>query len=375
MGAIDLLNAGKPLSGWARGKSVAEINQLAAELGVRPRPTRAATLSAIERAPRPALIEEGLKRVMSRQGLKRWAKRARKREIDEVARRLGIDPGRSKAGTLVNIEVGANRARQVQRQIGWFEQTRPARAERFVGAFQAERRWLAEALERSASPNRYVELKRRRAAIGEFHRRVGKKLERVLLREVQDIHRHALTHLEKLTPVARKAAEKALERHRLLRVYSPQLQKLLADVRDRAMRLAVLRARPADIAGQSSQIAQYGKRIGLLARMLVGQVYNDAQIVAGEHVTAKTGKVTYKRIVEVIDSRNHPFSLAANGMRVKLKESFRVPASEVDRWAQVLRKSVGGIFWPLNGGFYTGAVLPAHYNDRGYIIVEVQDAG
>jgi len=371
--AIRLLNQGKSLSGWARRSTVAEVNRLAAELGVERRPTKAATVSALERAPRPGVVSEGVDRVLNRRGLKRWGKAARKNEVEEVARKLGIDPASTKAATVAAIEAGANRARTVQRQIRAFDTRRARISGRMLAVLQAERMRLREALEAipSGQPP-YVRLRSRIRAIDAFARRVTSRLISRLEAEARDIRRQALTHLESLTPVARKAAENALSAQEKLRLYEYPLRKFAADMRDRLVRQAALGHTDAGLAGARSHLARMGNRLELITRTESARIYNDAQVAAGEHASTERGERVYKRIVEVFDARNHPFSRAAAGLSVPVTDEFRVSASEVEKWGTVLRKSTGGIFWRLSGGFYVGRSLPAHWNDRGFIVVEVR---
>lgn len=369
--ALDRLNAGRPLGTWGRRASVAEVNALAAELGVRPRTTKAATISAIERAPRPAVVREGVDRVLARRGIRRWGKAAKPDEVAEVARRLGLDPAPSKAATLTAIETNANRARKVHRQLSSFDAGRSARAARLVEVLENERRRLLERLGEIQSSNRYVVLRQRQARIDEFARRLAAGLTRAIDRELVDIQRQSLADAAALLKVSTRGAVDALSKQRGMKLYRPQVQSLVAAIRDRAYRIAILGGSDTQLAGRQSSMAGYRTRVGLAGRQIYGQSYNEAQVAIGDHVSAPAGKKVYKRIVEVQDAKNHPFSLAANGLKVPLNAVFRVRSAEVRRWAAVLNRSYGGIYWPLKAGFYEGLTLPAHINDRGYVVLEV----
>lgn len=71
------------------------------------------------------------------------------------------------------------------------------------------------------------------------------------------------------------------------------------------------------------------------------------------------------QIVEVLDSRNHPFSRVANGMVADVDEDFRVPVADVAAMARAMGKRPGAVFWRTFRGSYVGRTLPAHFGDRG----------
>lgn len=77
-----------------------------------------------------------------------------------------------------------------------------------------------------------------------------------------------------------------------------------------------------------------------------------------------------RRIVEIRDRRNHPFSRAADGTTARPGDLFRVPLAAVEAQAAAMRKSGGGVFWRLSGADYVGDSLPAHYGDRGRITLD-----
>lgn len=75
----------------------------------------------------------------------------------------------------------------------------------------------------------------------------------------------------------------------------------------------------------------------------------------------------FKRIAEVDDIHNHPISRVLDGQVRRADEPFEASAAAVAVEARVLRRSVGGIFWPLDGDTYKGHRLPAHRHERGII--------
>ena len=102
----------------------------------------------------------------------------------------------------------------------------------------------------------------------------------------------------------------------------------------------------------------------LIVRMEMARAYS----VAAETAAEESPGTWDKMIVEVIDSRNHPFSRAANGTKALPGERFKVSASDVRAAARAMGRRVGTVLWPESGGFYRGSHLPAHYNDRGRVI-------
>lgn len=91
------------------------------------------------------------------------------------------------------------------------------------------------------------------------------------------------------------------------------------------------------------------------------------------------GSVGYQMIIEAVrktpDTTNHYFSFAANGVVRRFGDPFKVSVADVEAarfelqtlkgWKKL---KGGGIFWPVLDGYYQGASLPAHYNDRGTMI-------
>lgn len=72
-----------------------------------------------------------------------------------------------------------------------------------------------------------------------------------------------------------------------------------------------------------------------------------------------------KKAIEFIDKRSHPFSAVVDGRVARLKGEWMVPVSLVREAGRRMKKSISGVVWPLEGGFYRGATYPAHFNDRG----------
>ncbi len=369
---LRLVNQGAPLGPWARTALVEEVRELATLVGAAGGSTKASMVTAIELAPRPVVVAEGVERVMTRRGVKRWGKAARRVEVDEVAARLGIDTASSKTGTIANIEAGAARARLVQRQISRFEVQRARSAVSLVDAFDLERLRLAERLAEVQNATPYLRLRGRMQRIDVFTRRLRKSLMRRFESAERDIHRQAVTDLETRAPIRKKAATRALEQRRKLKLHAAAIDGFVAQVRQSLVRSAVTRRSAEQIAGARSALRNWADRLALLARAETSRVYNDAQVAAGAHVAAKPDERVQMRIVEAVDSRNHPFSRAAMNRVALVGNEFSVPASEVALWGRMLRKSTGGIFWRLHRGRYVGRTLPAHYGDRGHIVVEIR---
>lgn len=136
---------------------------------------------------------------------------------------------------------------------------------------------------------------------------------------------------------------------------------------------------------EGSGVAANRARLGQLAHLQRVAAYsdavrraakatNDAEEAArqrqamqdGAPVPPKPTKPRVKiQIVEVLDSRNHPFSRVANGMVADVDEDFRVPVADVAAMARAMGKRPGAVFWRTFRGAYVGRTLPAHYGDRG----------
>lgn len=105
-------------------------------------------------------------------------------------------------------------------------------------------------------------------------------------------------------------------------------------------------------------------RAALIARMETSRAYNQ---VASE-MAQEMGPKWTREIVEVNDSKNHPFSRAAHGQRAKPGRMFKVPVAEVEAAAAAMGRPVGAVLWRRSGAHYVGDNLPAHYNERGRIV-------
>lgn len=124
-------------------------------------------------------------------------------------------------------------------------------------------------------------------------------------------------------------------------------------------------------AAAGSVVANHRGRAELIVRMELGRAYNDSYLESLRELEAldpNPDDPLLKRIDEYIDARNHPFSRVANQMSVPLDAPFRVPVSRVQDAASQMRRSAGGVLWPVVGNAYEGHNLPAHYNDRGRIV-------
>jgi hypothetical protein len=102
----------------------------------------------------------------------------------------------------------------------------------------------------------------------------------------------------------------------------------------------------------------------LVVRMETNLAYNR---VASEFV-AEAGPGWTRRISEVSDANNHPFSRVADGETARPGRNFRVSVAEVNRQAALMKRSVGTVLWRIVGDHYIGETLPAHYGERGRIV-------
>lgn len=121
----------------------------------------------------------------------------------------------------------------------------------------------------------------------------------------------------------------------------------------------------AQIASRIKQAAPLSDhRAKLVARMETNVAYN---AVASEFV-AEAGDGWTRRIVEYVDSRNHPFSRASDGVTAPPGRLFKVPVSDVAAAASAMGKSTSGILWRIAGDNYVGQNLPAHFGERGRVV-------
>jgi hypothetical protein len=134
---------------------------------------------------------------------------------------------------------------------------------------------------------------------------------------------------------------------------------------------------------EDSPFAQMRGRAELIVRMEMNAAYNGSHQASIESAAEilddpDDPDPMLKKADEARDVRNHALSRVLDGMVVGPKEQFRVPQAEVaaehaklqaERRAKKLpERKLGGITWPLVGGFYVGLHHPAHFNDRGRIV-------
>lgn len=124
----------------------------------------------------------------------------------------------------------------------------------------------------------------------------------------------------------------------------------------------------------------YRARLETIARTNTAAARSAGTQEAHEALNKKQpGSVRYQMIIESIrktpDTTNHYFSFAVHGVVRRFGEPFKVSAAEVEAARFELqtlkgwkKMAGGGIFWPVLDGYYQGASLPAHYNDRGTMI-------
>lgn len=157
--------------------------------------------------------------------------------------------------------------------------------------------------------------------------------------------------------------------YRSLALYSHSADRFTVDVKNRVQGQIV-----AGVLQQETEV-QLAKRVAeatalplpraaLVARMETNRAYNE---VASQAV-AELGDGWTRRIVEVVDAKNHPFSRAADGKMAPPGRAFRVPVSDVSDAARAMGRPVGTVLWPQVGGDYVGTALPAHYGERGRVV-------
>lgn len=371
---LRLVNAGASLSAWARSVTVAEVDALAEQLGVARRPTKAATVDAIRRAPRPAVIEEGLRRARSGRGIRSWFGRARATEVRATLEQLELQPGATKRSGLQLLLGYRDRRRRLRRQARTLQDHMVESERLAVEAFDDLRLFLFARILAARSPRRAVRIREVFAAVQAYVDRAVRRLDRELHARAQVAARMAARDVVAQLGVPRRRALRraadavvAQARHRpfvrrLLMEIQADLQRFAGATMDR-QRLARLLA-----GGGLSRLRRMVHRVRLMSRMTAIQAYNDAVLAAAESVQ---GARIVKRIDEILDARNHPFSRAADGITAPLGRPFRVPVARVRAEAVALRRGAGGVLWRRDRGAFVGQSLPAHFNDRGRIVLQV----
>lgn len=123
------------------------------------------------------------------------------------------------------------------------------------------------------------------------------------------------------------------------------------------------------LAGKESQFAGRFAHIENILRTETSTVYNRQSLAGIQAANEQYDLGLNKKIVETIDAkRNHPISMVLNGQVQRVDRKFKASVSKVQAAAAKIKKSVGGTFWKVEDGFYTGMVLPAHYRERGIVV-------
>lgn len=219
------------------------------------------------------------------------------------------------------------------------------------------------------------------SAIGPMLQRLRSDLAAVLIPATEEARSLALVHFAALLglsplPFLTVVGDSALSLE--LDAFVAQLGALLSALVQRGASqgwplIVILR----NMAGpEGSGVAANRARLAQLAHLQRVAAYSDA-VRRAARATNETEQATAQRsgatpaprvkiqIVEVLDSRNHPFSRVANGMVADIDDDFRVPVADVAAMARAMGKRPGAVFWRTFRGAYVGRTLPAHYGDRG----------
>lgn len=167
------------------------------------------------------------------------------------------------------------------------------------------------------------------------------------------------------------------------RIYKLKLEPKHADPLERAMsyalgqgedatRIALARGRDAAwladaLAGDTESIYTVSQsRLGVVLRTEAAATYSEAHQAALLYARDELGDRTLQRkAYELRDKRNHPLSRLLDGRVVDLDQPWRVSVADVAKMAATMKKSPGGVIWPVKGASYEGSEYPAHYNERG----------
>lgn len=161
-----------------------------------------------------------------------------------------------------------------------------------------------------------------------------------------------------------------LDTHSVARYGADVIGKVRQAMAVQMMTNATIPAMTNRIASSSGVIAKLGGRAELIARMEVSNLYSQAHHAALEEAAAVlddpgTPDPLLRQADEYADMRNHPISRVIHGMVTAIDKPWLVPVAEVDRMADRLKKSAGGVLWPQSGAYYVVGRYPAHFNDRG----------
>lgn len=150
-----------------------------------------------------------------------------------------------------------------------------------------------------------------------------------------------------------------------------KIQRELA--RSVALRRTVGETSDAVASTSFSTFSSMEHRADLIVRMEMNRAYNDAHDAAAaeaskrDRFAGKRGPLI-RKIDEFRDHRNHPISVAINGLGAEIGKPFRIPVVEVRAAAHKIGKPVSGILWTKVGTNYEGMSLPAHFGERGRIV-------
>jgi hypothetical protein len=167
------------------------------------------------------------------------------------------------------------------------------------------------------------------------------------------------------------------------RIYKLQLEPKHADPLERAMRYAlgqgedlarIALARGRDAAWLADAVADDAEsiytvsrsRLGVVLRTEAAATYSEAHQAALVYARdTLNDRTIQRRAYELRDKRNHPLSRLLDGRVVAVDEPWRVAVADVAKMANTMKKSPGGVIWPVKGASYEGSEYPAHYNERG----------
>lgn len=355
-----------------------EINALARQLGLTPRNTKASTVTAIQGSARPEAVEDGHRRLVGGRSIGVWARGVRRVEVLALARRVGVPSG-TKVAMVRQISDNASTMRILADQGVEVMKLLDQQTARYKGVYDNARRWLFEALSNVVTPSSSVRLRAQSRVIRQYGHRLLKSFIREFKNSQRNIHQRVVDDLSTLlqVPNAKGSMRDKLRRQAELELHKITFSQFVSGTVLRLQRSASARTHlgaletAQGLAGRRSVVSGSRKRALALIQAEVMRTYNDGQVTAAGTLHLGRGRKVQKKIEEVLDDKNHPFSRAASGTRADLDAPFRVKISEVARWAAVLRRSALGMFWVEKDGYYEGPSLPAHFNDRGRVIIEV----
>lgn len=214
--------------------------------------------------------------------------------------------------------------------------------------------------------------------IRKFGRDLRSGLLRLVSENTRELETHAVREISSEFGISRLVLRNAVSQRSGRLILDDTIRRmvstLVVDFQRRAMHLA--RRTPNVVAHvvaarQRSRAAFFERQVALVARVESFRAYNESVVDSAVAVKSAGGPRIRKRISEIRDRNNHPFSRAADGATAPVDRPFRVSAADVAQAASAMGRSANGVFWVLNKGYYEGHTLPAHFNDRGRVILEV----